>query len=698
MTASSTFQRRALPRALSIALFAPTLAFAAQQNIAASDKADTAEPKLSTVIVIADKIGRSIMNTPTSIAVLDADDLANRAGLNTSKDILANVPNIIFVGTGNIAPTIRGVDTTGASQGGDAFIAGSRSRLNMQIDGRPASYNEIVFADSALWDVQQVEVLRGAQSTLQGRNAIAGTIATKTNDPTFVPEGALRFAGGNYDQLRASAMASVPLVDDTLALRVSADWFKRTSFVDGWEGFPTVDDPRDFKGINARAKLLFVPQSIPEWKTLFTLNHSDYTGPQTETVDRPFSDRNTSYLYEPVFQPKTKSAILDTSYALNETLSLEGLATATDLDIRRKAQPGDGIAQIDGREYLIEPRLRFQSDTLGNGVAGIHTFRTHQDESLDIIGGLAFRDRVDTVALFGESTVPLNNTFDLIVGARYEEERHDRSGGNPDHSVVVELDETYRVFLPKLGVSWHLDPQTTVGALISRGYNGGGAGAAYDENTFITTNYQYDPEYVWTYELFGRKQIADGRVQLTANIFYSDYKDMQLTYDLTPADTADYSYVVTNADKVKTWGAEFGGTWLAAPGWELYANVGLLKTDIASYSGSGYQGNELPHAPVASFSGGVSWNSESWDANLNARFADSYYSDISNQPRGEVDPYWVANAQLGYTIGKVRLYGQVQNLFDSDKPIDVFAGSTRADDAANVLAPRTYTAGVEAKF
>jgi iron complex outermembrane recepter protein len=698
MTTSFTFRRQALPCALSLALFAPALALAAEQTIAANDKAGVEDQTLKTVIVIADKIGRSVMNTPTSISVLDANDLASRAGLNTSKDILANIPNIIYTGTGNIAPTIRGIDTTGASQGGDAFIAGSRSRLNMQIDGRPASYNEIVFGDSALWDVQQVEVLRGAQSTLQGRNAIGGTIVTKTNDPTFEPEGALRLAGGNFDQLRASAMASVPLIDDTLALRLSGDWFKRTSFVDGWESFPGVDDPGDFKGVNARAKLLFVPQSIPEWKALFTWNHSDYTGPQTENVDRPFGNRNTSYLHEPVFQPKTNSAIIDTSYVLNDTFTLEGLATGTDLDIRRKAPVGDGIALIEGREYMIEPRLRFQDDTLGNGVVGIHTFRTHQDESLDIIGGLSFRDRMDTVALFGETTLPLNEVFDLIVGARYEEETHERSGGNPDRSVLVDLDETYRAFLPKLGISWHLDPQTTVGALISRGYNGGGAGAAYDEITFQTTNYQYDPEYVWTYELFGRSEVADGRVQLTANIFYSDYKDMQLTYDLTPADTSDYSYVVTNADKVKTVGAEFGSTWLVNPGWELYANVGVLKTKISSYSGSGYQGNDLPNSPSVSFSGGVSWNSESWDANLGTRYADSYYSDISNQPRSEVDPYWVANAQLGYTIDKVRLYGQVQNLFDSDKPIALYPGATREEDGANMLAPRTYTVGVEAKF
>lgn len=692
MTSVPATRRLPLYCALSAILTTPALAAEPVGN----DKAD--EPQLTTVIVSADKIGRTLMNTPTSVSVLNADDLQKRAGLNTTKDILANIPNIVYVGTGNIAPTIRGVDTTGASQGGDAFIAGSRSRLNMQIDGRPVSYNEIVFADSDLWDVQQVEVLRGAQSTLQGRNAIAGTIATKTKDPSFTPEGALRLEGGNYDQVRASGMVSAPIIDDTLAFRLSADWFKRTSWIDGFEGYPSVGDPRDFDGLNLRGKLLLQPQSIPEWKTLFTLNRTEYSGPQTETVDRPFNKRETSYLHEPVFEPKTTSGIVDTSYILNDALTFEALATATDLDIARKAVVGDGIAQIDGREYIVEPRLRFQDDTFGNGVVGVHMFNSHQDESLDIGGGLAFRDHIHTAALFGESTVPLNSSYDLIIGARYEEETHKRSGGNADQSVLVDLDETYRAFLPKLGLSYHVDADTTVGALISRGYNGGGAGSAYNDDLSRTTNYQYDPEYVWTYEMFGRMQLDGGRVELTANVFYSDYKDMQLTYDLTPSDLSDYEYVVTNADKVHTYGAELGSVFHVTPQWDVYANLGMLKTKISSFAGSGYQGNELPNSPGYSLSGGINWHAANWDANLSGRFNDSYYSEIANQHRGKVDPYWLANAQLGYTFSKVRIYGSVVNLFDSDEPLAIYPGETRDQDSANLPQPRTYTVGFETHF
>src|SRR3546814_13163460 len=113
--------------------------------------------------------------------------------------------------------------------------------------------------------------------------------------------------------------------------------------------------------------------------------------------------------------------------------------------------------------------------------------------------------------------------------------------------------------------------------MASRGYNGGGAGAALGATE--ATNYQYDPEYVWTYELYGRQELADGRLRLTVNVFYADYKDYQLTFDRTPTDLADYDFVVDNADKVKTYGAEAGATWLVMSGLGVSLTPGPLTPD-----------------------------------------------------------------------------------------------------------------------
>src|SRR3546814_11402856 len=101
----------------------------------------------------------------------------------------------------------------------------------------------------------------------------------------------------------------------------------------------------------------------------------------------------------------------------------------------------------------------------------------------------------------------------------------------------------------------------------------------------------------WSSDVCSSDLLADGRLRLTANVFYADYKDYQLTFDRTPTDLADYDFVVDNADKVKTYGAEAGATWLVMRGLEVYLNLGTLKTDISQYPGSGYQGHELANAP-----------------------------------------------------------------------------------------------------
>jgi outer membrane receptor protein involved in Fe transport len=675
-------------------LMAPALVMAQQSTPSTTEQEET----LSTVIVTAGKISRSLLDTPTSISVLSSRDLERRAALTTTKDLLENTPNISLVGTGNQAPTVRGVDGTGAAKGADAFFAGSRPRLNVQIDGRPASYNEVTFGDSALWDVAHVEILRGAQSTLQGRNAIAGTIITKTKDPTFEPESAVRVAGGNFEQRRYSAMVSAPITEDSVAFRLAGDYMEKQTFVEGYQPFAGVGDPGDFSALNLRGKLLFEPKSIEGLRALITLNHSDYKGPQTENVYRPFSDRRSEFAFEPVFEPETTSLIADTSYTINERLSFESVLSGTDLGVTRKSPVGEGIVDIDGHEYLFEPRLRFQGEGRLGGVTGVYLYRSQQDESIDFPSPQAFDDRVTTAAVFGEGTIPLNDTLDLIAGVRFEQEKHERHGGD-QVAVVISLDETYRAFLPKLGLSWHVAEDTTVGVLALRGYNGGGAGFTFDEVSGVFTNYQYDPEYVTSFELFARKEALEGRLGLTANVFYSTYKDMQLSYDLTPTDPTDYSFVVRNADRAKSYGAEFGADWSITSGLSAYGSVGLLNAEITRYPDSGFQGNDQPISPAITAAGGVTWRAATgFEASLSGRYSGSYYSDLDNQPRGKVGPYFIANAQAGYRFSHARVYASVENLADSAKPIGVYSGAVPEEDAADIPQPRTYWAGVELSF
>jgi iron complex outermembrane recepter protein len=644
---------------------------------------------LDEVTVTAERLGRSLMDTSTSIVVLDAQDLERRAQIEGARDLLARIPNITTTGTGNFAPAVRGVDGTGPAQGADAFLAGTRPRLNVQIDGRPASYNEVVFGDVGIWDVAQVEVLRGPQSALQGRNAIAGTLAVKTNDPTYDTQARVRVVGGNYKNREYAAAFSAPLVDEQLAFRVAAQRKSSESFIK-MRGYEGVSDPREIESTTARAKLLIEPKALAGFSTVITLNHSKIRSPQGESAARPFNDHLSSVPVDPIFEPRTNSGIIGTKWEINDALTFSNTLAYTDFNIKRHTEAGSGNANIDGDELVAEPLLHFTGlDGRLSGLGGLYYFKAQQDEFIDLIGGGTFNDRTETKAAFGEATYALTDRFDVTFGARLESEHRERVGSVA--IFAIDLDETYEVFLPKLVLTWHAMPGLTVGTVVGRGYNGGSAGFTYSEPF---ESYTFDPEYVWNYEAFVRASLADGKVALIGNVFFSQYKDMQLPFSLS-----ELSTVIRNADKAETYGVELGAKWRPVRDLELFGEVGLLQTKVTSYPGSGIEGNDLPRSPATTANVGMIYDHPSGlQFTIEARYSEAYYSDVLSDPRGKIDPYWLANAQVGYTFSRVKVFAYGSNLFDADDPIFIYPGATPAEDSANILRPRTYGVGVQVEF
>lgn len=655
-----------------------------------------AQDALPTITVTGEKSTRALQQTAPSVRVFTEQDIKENPGAFGTNDALDATANITSSGTQNLAPAVRGIDGTGPAQGADAFLAGTRPRLNIQVDGRTASYNEVIFGDLGLWDVERVEVFRGAQSTLQGRNALAGTVIYKTNDPSFEREVGVRALVANHRQRQLSAAFSGPIVDEELAFRFAIDGMRSQSFVNGFEPFPGVSDPGDFASLQARGKLLWKPKAFPGMTHMLTLSHTGYEGPQTESVARPFEDKQTSYPLMPTFNPKVNSAVLDSTWQLGQGLSLENRLVAGNTYINRKASPGDGNAVLHVKDFTLEPRLRFQSAGGWSGFVGLYAFAADQHDTIDLFGGGSWDDDTRTQAIYGEATLPLRSDLDLTLGGRYEHETRRRVGALA--FFTTDFDASYSTFLPKATVTWRADPATTLGATISRGYNGGGA-AFTMEAPFV--NYSFDPEYAWTLEGFARQRLLDGRLLLNGNVFYSWYKDMQLPFDLNP-DPALWAYVVRNAPRAETYGAEASATWQATRELKLNGELGLLKARVTEYPGSGIEGNELPRAPAATLVLGANWrHATGLELGASARYSTAYYSNITNVERGRVEPGWIANLRASYPVGSARLFAFVNNVFDSQRPLLLEAdpnAATNVADTAILPRPRTVGIGLEAWF
>jgi outer membrane receptor protein involved in Fe transport len=207
-------------------------------------------------------------------------------------------------------------------------------------------------------------------------------------------------------------------------------------------------------------------------------------------------------------------------------------------------------------------------------------------------------------------------------------------------------------------------------------------------------SYQYKPEHVWDYEGFVRAALLDNTLTLTGNIFYNDYKDLQLPFNLSILST-----VIRNAERASTYGAEAQANYKPVQDVELFANIGLLQTKVNSYSDPTVQGNALPRSPA--FTSDVGFNLMPWRrlaVGADVRYSDAYYSDAINTARGKTSPYAIVNAQLSYSFEAARLFIGARNLLDSRAPISILPQATPAQDVATVTQPRTFTVGLERKF
>ena len=629
---------------------------------------------LDEITVTGEKFERSQSSTGSSTTVVTGDQFKREANLLSATQLLKRDVNILDTGLGNDLPTVRGIDGSGPAVGAVAFFAGSRPRLNMQIDGRTSSYNELAFGTKSLWDMKQVEIYRGAQSYAQGRNAIAGAVVMTSNDPTQEWEGAAKLNMGNHRLTQTAALISGPVVKDELAFRLSVDHQQRETAVD-LPHYDPVGNPRWFKATNTRAKLLWTPSALPDLYSRLTFNHLNARAPQGEMELQPNSPRYTPE--RPVFQTRSASTIWDIGYQLSDHWKWENKLVYTHFIHDRKttspfntALPPNrrGVpARVDGNEFQIEPIVKYESEKY-RGLFGLFYFNAKQDESVTMLNGRIartpittnFNDKTKTKAAFGEITFTPDIPFELTLSARYEQEHHQRKGKSA--MFFINRDKKYNVFLPKADIAWKINDDQRLGFKVGKGYNPGGAGVTFG---VPYTSYEYDAEYVWNYELYHRWTSADKRLRINSNLFYNDYKDMQLPFTLGPN-----SIVIRNADKVVTYGAEINTEWQATEKLALNAGIGMLKTDIKRYPNSGIEGNKLARAP--SFSGKVGANYRLLDhleIGTNYSYNSSYYSTADNLANGKVGHYDQLDVYLAYDFKHARITLYADNVLNSRKDI-----------------------------
>lgn len=705
-----------------------TQAVLAQEEPAAeADSLDSGE-----IIVTAQRRSERLVEVPISITALNGD-MMERAGIRGTEDLTAVVPGLNFATNGAFAqPTIRGIGTTVTSAGNDANVA-------IYIDGvyQPNQIGNF----SELVDLDQVEVLKGPQGTLFGRNATGGAIRVTTRRPSFTPEVRTTISYGRFDDLRLTAFGTTPITDD-LAVSLSFSHGDDNGYTRNVGTGNRVSQSTSF---TARGRILYQPTDSVEF--LLTASHSDrennpafalgvLNGNNNALTGSILANgpREVSLTFDPSIQVKSDQVSLNSNFDLGfaELSSVTSYSKVTsDLltDIDRTNRPLVLVTvPSDQSTWSQEFNLVSQGDGPVQWFLGAFYYNDDATNSV-IINNAAvfntFRLQTEAIAPFGEVNVTFGNVT-LIAGARYNIESKDYTFTRG--ALSTERSDTFKTFTPRLGIRYSLSDDANIFATYTKGFKSGAFDGVIDGGGAQVVNI-IEPEKVNSYEV-GFKY-GSGRNSLSVSAYYYDYTNIQFQA-FNPAFGGLTQ--VFNAAAAEIYGAEIEGTVELAEGFMLSGSAAYTNSEYLNFPGAsilcprgaptfgnaliplgalnpctgqlnttGATGNNLIRTPEFTASLGPSYsvdldNGGTLDLSANAFWSGSFFWDAGN--RIEEDDYVLINAEVAYTFPgdnlKVALWGR--NLANELYALYVTESSSPAGGGDSVAYARPRTFGIRAEL
>lgn len=663
------------------------------------------------IIVRGTKRDLSIQKTQTSVSVFTDEQIEDRVIFNLD-DVLLRTPNI-STAQGVQRVSIRGISILGIGDLGASDPRGNTA--NIYVDNAPVSFSGRRVAFN-LWDVDQVEVLRGPQSTIQGRNALSGAIMLQTADPDYEFGAEARAAGGNQEYRQFSGTLNLPILKDQIALRFAAD-YRETDFgiVNAGNGEKALGE----ESLMLRGKLLFEPAFLPNLRLEFGVQHAEtQTGPQGQvfppdvfgTPGFDAFDPFGNVSFDPFLTDRDVSStrgVLNIEYELTPNWKLISIGTyeeSEDTSLLSGAVDGRDVAIED--TLSIEIRTAFEYERFRGWIGGYYFNEERTQTSTDITdlgafgiitnppGGLVSRAvelkrETDNYAFFGDVTFDVTDRLHLNFGARVDREEIFDTGrqgtvtastdpctivapfliGSPCTAVRSATSDPaatpeFTVFLPRGGVTYDFDDLRSLSFTVARGYRAGGA---FTSGTEIL---EFDPEFITNYEIALRSLWMDERLAFNANAFYSDVSEQQLRIQ---DPSGSLSVLFVNAGSSELFGAEFSLDFAATDTLNLFGSLGLLQTEFNDFEfirGAGepfenLAGNEFPSAPNVTAAAGFAYEHPfGFFSSANMSYASRQFSDVENIETDKADNRFLVNSRVGYRTDHVQISVFANNLFN----------------------------------
>lgn len=667
-------------------------------GVAAAGEAEEAAAggafQLKPISVTAEKVSSTDQETPVSMTVISGEDLERSAAAGTA-DVVRQVPNMHMTKAGQHASvaflSMRGVTPFMEGEQPVGFFIDGVHRTNI---------------DTEMLDIDRVEVLRGPQSTLYGRNTEAGAVNIVTRDPEPFEEGTVSLGVGNYARRTASAILGGPVGNRDWSYRAAVQVLDTDGFFTRRpDGIRDVDDATD---LNARMKLRWKPDDT--WDVVATYDGQRYREGSTNIAllsqlrARP-RDVYADYIGSndtDIHGGSLRATYDGPSFSVTSLSSYTDETKSTTYDV--DATPANLLRLRTDVDYArFTQELRFSSPKGASGlrwIGGLYYFDQRSSNNFDMdMTGMGFavqsaRTQVDTrnMAAFGQVTWGITDTVDLIGGLRYDHERKDVTSRQyytpafvPDYRTDRRL--SFHAWLPKLGVEYRPAPGVMTFASYSEGYKAGGF-----NNLGTPGRESFDAEYTRNYEAGVKYTGFDNRLQAKLSLFWIDWTDQQVEQNILTVSN------ISNAGKSVSRGVEVEAAWQATQALVLRAGAGWNDAHFTEYTDDrgDYSGKRPPNAPAYTYSVAADY---SFDSGLYAHAdwtgSGHLYYDVANtQKEGH---YGLLNLKAGYRFGSYEAAAWIKNALDevyATRAFDV-GGGTYAGIAGD---PRTFDVTLTARW
>jgi len=435
----------------------PIYAALLSSHAMAQDTQDNDTVELGRITVTGGKLDRDLQTTTSGISVVDAEQL-NANNTYDLRDALVLTPNARTNGRGGFS--IRGIN----AEGGPTSDTSTADTASIIMDG--AYFDaDLLEMGLSLWDVENIEVYKGPQSTSQGKNALAGTIVVKSNDPIFDTEGSVRLGVGSDNTQISSVMYNQGL-SDTVAVRVAAE----RTYTDGQitNEFTGKDDEAKNEHINGRIKLLYQPSedfnvllTVGQDKVesgedracganntvagVFTCNEGDFTAFRDVV-----GDNDKTLNYQTLKLQKTFSDTLSlTSITSHSTKTVDVIRDAdilapTNSDYTGAANLGARNEHEEDKSINQELRVTFDNGTIRSSL-GYYYGKSEESRGYDFTLANSldaylpnFYDVTSLLSQLGAVTPYTNGISDTVLTTKYVDEGSAREATN--HALFMETD------------------------------------------------------------------------------------------------------------------------------------------------------------------------------------------------------------------------------------------------------------------